>query len=675
MIYKKLKYEMLNIFESYTDPVVIVNGNKISSINSSAKKLFKIDNLDKYRGENISILKSPNEKYDSYFTVINEKEEEFLKGDKTIRFKFKHIDNEDKEIDTEVLMFKIYDAYDDYLYGILIYDLSDYIEKEKVFNDDIKILKSIRNEDSIILIIDQKTRDIIDCSQRACSFYGFSPAKMKNMNIKDINTLSDGEIKSEAEKAAKEKRNHFIFRHKISSGEIKLVRVISGPVRYYDKDCLYSIILPFKEDEELHDSVDILINDNFEYVFKNLPYAAMIMDPNFNIVAINNKFSLTFNYRPAEVIGHNPIDNIVPSEFVEETHAFQSVIDKGKIISKGVFRKNKFGEVNSYSLKAYPIRKNSKIIGSVAIYDENSEVRNLKHKMNLIEKINQNLNEGMIITNHKGEIKWLNRAYSKITGYSLSELTNKNPRILKSGKQDQAFYNNMWHDIEKYGSWSGEILNVRKDGSEYAQWETIIKVQNEYNDTVNYIAVISDISGFKAQEEKIKTLAYSDMLTGLNNRAYFMENACSIIEESLSNKYFCAVMYMDLDKFKDINDNYGHEVGDKVLRHVATSIKSVLKSKDLVARIGGDEFAVVLTDLDEFECLRAIVRRIIQKVGEKLMISDHEIEINISIGIAITENRVENLSSILKKADLALYRAKKINGGSYSIYEEFENAN
>ncbi|MGB3367531.1 MAG: PAS domain S-box protein, partial [Acidaminobacteraceae bacterium] len=554
MNYEKLNYEMINILENYDDPVVIINGDKIKSFNQHAKKFFKIENQDEYIGKNISILKSQNEEYESYFAVLNESEEKILNGDKTIRFKFKHMDSLGCDIDTEVVMVKIYDGYDKYLYGVLIYDLSDFKLDKEIFDSNAKTLTSIIDKDAIVLIIDSKSRNIIDCSKKACEFYGYSLEFMKSLNIRYLNTLSNREIKMEVEKASNEKRNHFIFRHRISNGKIKFVRVISGSIRYDDKDCLYSVIVPFKEEEKISEANLFDQGDIYGFVFENLPFAAIIMDVNFNIIKTNSCFSTIFKYKESDVIGQSVMDNIAPSEFAEETHVFQSIINSGNIVEKEVFRKNKDGEIKAYNLRAYPIRKLGEIVASVVIYDENTEVRKLRHKVNLIEKVNENLYEGMIITDHIGDIKWLNKSYSKITGYSLSELVNKNPRILKSGIQDSTFYKNMWNDIEKCGSWSGEMINIKKDGTEYIQWERIIKVINEYDRTVNYIAVVSDITGFKAQEEKIKLLAYRDNLTDLHNRGFFMENADSIIKDSLAIQSLCAVLYIDLDKFKSIND-------------------------------------------------------------------------------------------------------------------------
>jgi diguanylate cyclase (GGDEF)-like protein len=149
-----------------------------------------------------------------------------------------------------------------------------------------------------------------------------------------------------------------------------------------------------------------------------------------------------------------------------------------------------------------------------------------------------------------------------------------------------------------------------------------------------------------------------------------MENADSIIKDSLAKQSLCAVLYMDLDKFKSINDTYGHELGDNVLRHVATAIKSVLKSSDLLARIGGDEFAAVLSNLKEIKQVDSIIKRIIEKVGEQVIISDMIISVNISIGVSIAPTNGDKLSLLLKKADYALYKAKEVEGSLYKFYTD-----
>lgn len=658
---------LMNIFDTYDEPIIIIENDEISRINFCAQKLLHIDNVSDFIGSGINTFKSYSEPSENYYAYINSLEFSSRENHMSSRFKYRHMTVEGEELDTEIVIFDLTTEECPIRYGILIYDLTKFNnEIDSLSKDDKKLFESLLSPDLIILVIDQNSGNILDCSQQACLFYGYSRSILTTMSIGDINTLDRSEIKGEMEKAKNGKRNHFNFVHKLSNGEVRSVDVISGPIIYKDRVCLYSIIEPIKTENHTK-----LIRNNikiFEDIYNKLPFPCLIMDNNCIVVRINDVFSHVFEFEWSEVIGKSVKDLIVPVEYTEEANLFQRVVNSGNAIEKDVFRKTKGGRIIPYRLSAYPLFSDNLIIGTVAIYQDIKEYKEIKQRLRVIERIYENVDEGMIITDRNGNIIWLNKSFADITGYEREELLGKNPRILSSGKQDELFYQNMWYSINKTGSWKGEIYDKRKDETIFPQWLTILKVENELDGNINYIGVTSDISELKSQQEKIRELAYKDNLTMLYNRSYLLEHGNNNIIESTKLGYGASVLFIDLDKFKEINDTFGHKTGDHVLRVISSRMRTALKSSDLISRVGGDEFVIILGRINSRSHTINVMDRIIDSVIQPINISGINHRIDVSIGIAEAPLDGRDISELINKADKAMYKAKNIPGSTFEFY-------
>ncbi|MDH5387914.1 MAG: EAL domain-containing protein [Gammaproteobacteria bacterium] len=281
---------------------------------------------------------------------------------------------------------------------------------------------------------------------------------------------------------------------------------------------------------------------------------------------------------------------------------------------------------------------------------------------------------GILITNEKGAIIRVNPAIEKMTGYTAEELIGENPRIFQSGIQDEKFYEDMWYLISESGIWQGEVWNKRKDGELYAEWLTITSVRDEYGEVVRYVATSQDITKRKEAEAHVEHLAYHDDLTGLANRRLLLDRLEQNISSCARRKHIGALLLLDLDRFKDLNDSLGHPVGDELLRQVANRLTTLMREEDTVARLGGDEFVILLPDNGNDE-VRAGYEA--QKVAEKirLCLSDgytlyaNKCYINVSIGITLFDENTKNIDDVLKQADSALYNAKAKGRNAVSFYE------
>ncbi|MFI3190345.1 hypothetical protein BCS42_14410 [Crenothrix sp. D3] len=288
--------------------------------------------------------------------------------------------------------------------------------------------------------------------------------------------------------------------------------------------------------------------------------------------------------------------------------------------------------------------------------------------------------EGMMIADADSVILRVNHAFTKITGYAEEEVIGKTPQLLKSGRHDKVFYTQMWRCINHNNSWAGEIYDKRKNGEVYPKWLTITAVKNCHGKVTHYVSSHTDISERKAQEEEIKQLAFYDVLTGLANRRLLFECLKHSIDleriedielERRDDGKQIAVLMLDLDKFKNVNDRWGHLAGDELLQQVAQRIKRRLRDVDMVARLGGDEFVVVLENITHSEDAARIAQTIIDDLGKPFQLTQSDdVHIGTSIGISLFPEHGRSPQILMDNADAALYQAKAQGRGCYAYFSE-----
>lgn len=281
----------------------------------------------------------------------------------------------------------------------------------------------------------------------------------------------------------------------------------------------------------------------------------------------------------------------------------------------------------------------------------------------------ENSNEGIMITDLDGYILSVNSAFSKITGYEKNEVIGKKSSILNSGIHDRVFFENIWSSLDKNGKWRGEIWNKRKSGEIYPEWLSMAKVVNSHYNEKYYIAIFSDLTTIK-DAQKLYYYANYDILTGLANRVQleaYLKN--SIVSAKRYQTQF-ALFFIDLDKFKEINDNFGHHIGDYVLKNVAKRIKNVLREEDFVARNGGDEFVLVIKNIKSNKDIGYIIEKIMKSLSEPIKIESYIFFVTISIGIAIYPKDANDISELMKKADTAMYFVKENGKNGYFFYDK-----
>ncbi len=291
-------------------------------------------------------------------------------------------------------------------------------------------------------------------------------------------------------------------------------------------------------------------------------------------------------------------------------------------------------------------------------------------------RLSQNMPESVLVTNAKGNIEFVNPAFTKVTGYLPEEVIGQNPRILKSGRQDPHFYQTMWEAIAKDNHWQGEIWNRRKNGEVYPEWLSISAVRNEKNEIINYVGLFTDITLQKISENTLQHLAHHDSLTGLPNRTLFFDRLNQSIALANRGRVQLNVLYIDLDRFKPVNDQLGHAYGDLLLKKVASRIQKCIRKEDTLARLGGDEFAIVLMNVPNSQNTEKIVGKILQELSIPFPLKPgFPTQISASIGIATYPIDGKTAHTLLDTADRAMYEAKKSELAFKGRYSRLKSLN
>jgi len=276
--------------------------------------------------------------------------------------------------------------------------------------------------------------------------------------------------------------------------------------------------------------------------------------------------------------------------------------------------------------------------------------------------------EGIIITNSQHRIIAVNSAFTHITGYTQKEVLGRNPSILQSGRHDQAFFQTMWRSLKETGQWQGELWNRRKNGEIYPELLTVNVVKDKDGQTTHHVGIFSDISRIKETEHKLAHLAHHDPLTELPNRLLFHDRLEQALLRAQREGTQAAILFLDLDRFKNINDSMGHAKGDLLLQQVADRLKEAMRAEDTVARLGGDEFVLIVEALKDQEDAAAVAKHILTQFTQPFCLDSQEVFIDASAGISLYPKDGEDVQTLVRNADTAMYRAKAEGRNNYQFY-------
>jgi diguanylate cyclase (GGDEF)-like protein/PAS domain S-box-containing protein len=316
-----------------------------------------------------------------------------------------------------------------------------------------------------------------------------------------------------------------------------------------------------------------------------------------------------------------------------------------------------------------------KVIGLLKCGEDITDRKLADEKLQLMARVFEHSGEAVVITGPDNRILAVNSTFTRLTGYSQEEVVGQTPKILQSGKESKDFYVAMWETLARENYWQGELWDKRKDGTFYPKWLVISVVRNKQGEIINYIGSFTDISERKQAAHRIEHLAHHDPLTNLSNRYSLLGKLSQALELAKRSMTQLSLLFIDLDHFKNINDSLGHHIGDILLNHVAERLLESVRSADIVARIGGDEFVVVLQQIHSGIAAAQIAGKIQQNLSQAIQLEGHSLHITPSIGISMYPGDGETVDELMKNADLAMYHAKSKGRNNYQFYKMEMNRN
>lgn len=385
------------------------------------------------------------------------------------------------------------------------------------------------------------------------------------------------------------------------------------------------------------------------------------------------------NQKYCNIVGYTQ-EELCQKTFRDITHPDDARIDRQQRIDLLA------GTITEYTIEKRYLRKDGSLVWvilsvtpmwqpgeepkySLAVVRDITVRKLAEEKLVFATKVFEHSIEGIVVTDMKGDILQVNQAFSKITGYSAEEAIGQNPKILKSNKHEAEFYQRMWTQLSEQGQWSGEIWNRRKSGDVYPEWLTINAVHDPQGRITNYVSIFHDITELKRQQEALEHQAQHDALTGLPNRILFndrLQMALNRMEREKGNQM--ALMFLDLDNFKHINDEFGHTAGDQLLIELANRLKVLLRLGDTLARQGGDEFLILLPDIESVDNVCLVANRLLQTMNQPYHYKEIEYFVTGSIGITIAPIDSVYPDTLIKNADMAMYKAKKMGRNNFQFF-------
>ncbi|HEY8219841.1 MAG TPA: PAS domain S-box protein [Methylobacter sp.] len=454
----------------------------------------------------------------------------------------------------------------------------------------------------------------------------------------------------------------------------------AGDVPRYFKSCFVPIkdadgnvqkLMGLTEDITVRKNTERLLAEReslFSAIFEQAPTGIELIDPEtLRFVEANPAACQMLGYTHEEFLRLRLTDT--QAEMNEEMLA--AAVQQVKMSGSATFEnrhRTKNGDILDVEICSRILSLSDKPL-LVGIWRDITEHKRAEENLRIIASVFDNSQEAIMITDANNAIIDVNPAFTHITGYSREEVLGRNPKMLSSGRQDKYFYRKLWQSLKQNRVWRGEIWNRRRSGEIYAGLLSIASICDNNGKTLRYVAICSDISPIKAHEAELSRIAHYDMLTGIPNRVLLADRLSQAMIRGQRSGTILAICYMDLDGFKQVNDQYGHDAGDKLLVDVSRRLQENLRAGDTLARLGGDEFVLLFNDLEsEQECLH-VLSRILDNVATPILIGNHKVLVSASIGVTFYPLDNEDGDTLLRHADQAMYHAKQTGKNRYHLYD------
>lgn len=437
----------------------------------------------------------------------------------------------------------------------------------------------------------------------------------------------------------------------------------------------------FEDEERIHELEQLLFTQeqserihsrdlsSYKLLYDEAPFSYFLLDGRGMILKMNQ----VAQRQLADVCVNTPFRALLEQSFQREYRQLLLQTKQrpaGHILSLNV----RSAEGACWTLRACRVDQGGAARIHLSVHDS-ADMLALRNSLTIANAVLDQMREGVMITEINGEIIRVNQTFSEITGYSAEEVLGSYPSLLASGRHGSEYYKSMWRNIQEHGWWSGEVWNRRKNGEHYPQWLNISRVYDAEASRFLYVAVFMDLSARKAQEARLNRIVQYDSLTGLPNRSLFQGLAQHALNRAQRNSQRLSLLFIDLDKFKDVNDEFGHHEGDLLLMQAAQRITTCLRESDSVARLGGDEFTVILEDITRVGVHR-VAGKLLQVLADPFIFEGRHHRLGASIGIAHFPEHGQRIDDLLRRADAAMYQAKELGRNCWVEFkDEIERVN
>jgi len=390
---------------------------------------------------------------------------------------------------------------------------------------------------------------------------------------------------------------------------------------------------------------------------------------NRTIVSVNRRCEELFGYAPGEMTGASTAI-VFPTAFDFEAAGARQYpsLSSGEYFSEERHYRRRDGSLFWCMVSGYALDQNRANEGSIWVYADITARKEAEEKLRLSATVLEHIADGVMVIDTAGKIVAVNPAFSQITGYTEQEALGRDRSLTRSGRHDDGFYQALWDELVQTGFWRGEIWNLRKSGELYLEWLTLSAVRDNRGQTTHYVGVASDITLVKEAQEKLDHLAHHDPLTALPNRLLFHDRLQHALQRAARMGEKLALLFIDLDRFKNVNDTLGHHIGDELLKQVARCLSEKLREGDTLARLGGDEFIVLLENVDGEFGASLVADKLVTMFEQPFMVAGHELFVTCSVGISLFPADATDLNMLIRNADVAMYQAKARGRNGYSFY-------
>ncbi len=576
------------------------------------------------------------------------------------------------------------------------------------------------------LLIEPGSGQIVDANPAAATFYGHGQDTLRAMRIQAINTLTDQQVAQERQLAASQGRNFFIFRHRLADGSVRTVHVNSRPIEVEGRRLLLSVIAdatPNASDEEtmahyhrrLEEMVDtqtrqieqsrvtqawvlgaalllqagliaylwvsrrhsrqlqrqlLSTRNHLQATLNAVPDLLFEVDASGVFVSVHTAQQDNLFRTPGEFLGRTLEEVLPPAVAAMARQAMDGAALHGTSAGHEYTLSFPGGERHfELSVAAKPGTADERA-GFVLIARDVTQRKADQARLQLAASVFTHAREGIVITDVQGRIVDVNDTFTRITGYAADEVLGQLPSLLKSDRQPPEFYQSMWQALADKGHWYGELWNRRKDGSLYAEMLTIGTVYGDQGQPQNYVGLFSDITTQKEHQQELEHIAHFDALTGLPNRVLLSDRLRQAMAHCLRSGQPLAVVFLDLDGFKAVNDRHGHEMGDLLLIGLAQRLNATLRDGDTLARIGGDEFVAVLVGLEAATDSALVLQRMLQAAADPVTLEGGlTLQVSASLGVTLFPQDAVDAEQLMRHADQAMYQAKQAGKNRYHLFD------